>query len=102
HGNLGRAEGGAAHLHDDELHAAAAHAAVALHHAALGVDGEAVLLGVAVVTQPLGEDPEPVARLLGLAAVGIEDAQPEIRARRRRAHEDAVRADAPVSIADPD
>src|SRR5205085_10585430 len=60
HGNLGRAEGGAAHLHDDELHAAAAHAALALHHAALGVHGEAVLLGVAVVAQPLGEDAQAV------------------------------------------
>src|SRR5207249_12215434 len=45
-------------------------------------------------------DALPISRLLGLAAVGIEDAQPEVRTGRRHLQQDAVGADAPVAVAD--
>ena len=73
----------------------------ALDPPALGVHREGGLLGVAVVVEVLGEDAQPVARLLGLAAVRVQDAQPEIRpAPRRGQQQDAVRAHAPVAVAD--
>src|SRR4029450_2306549 len=57
--------------------------------------------GMPVVVEVLGEDAEAVAGLLRLAPVGIEDAEAELRP-RPRGHEqqDAVRAHAPVSVAD--
>jgi hypothetical protein len=72
----------------------------ALDHTALGVHRERVALGVTVVAQPLGKDAQPVARLLGLAAVRIEDAQAEIGASGGHQHQDAIGADTPVPVTD--
>ena len=53
-----------------------------------------------MVAEELREDARAVSALLGLAAVGIEDAHPEVGAVARRDEEDAVGANAPVAIAD--
>src|SRR5205807_9910752 len=81
---------------------AAAPVTGALDHPAPGVHRERVALGVAVLAQPLGEDAQAVARLLGLAAVGVEDAQAEIGAGGGHQHQNAVGADPPVPVADAD
>ena len=61
-----------------------------------------VALGVAVVVEVLGEDAQAVARLLRLAAVGIQDPEAEVCAGPGRHEEqDAVRAHPPVAVADP-
>src|SRR5262249_43640896 len=101
HRDLGRPERRAPHLDGDEAHAAALDAALALDDAALGVDRERGLLRPAVVPEELGEDAQPVTRLLRLAAVRVEDTQAEIGARARHQEQDAIRADAPVPVADP-
>ena len=101
HGDLRRPEGRAAHLDRNEAHPPALDAALTLDDAALGIDREGRLLRAAVVPEILREDPEPVARLLGLTAVGVEDAQAEIGALRGDEQQDAVRPHAPVPIADP-
>src|SRR6185436_17092358 len=49
----------------------------------------------------LREDPEAVARLLGLAAVGVEDAEPHVGHTRGRPEKDPVRADPPVAVTNP-
>src|SRR5262249_30479470 len=99
-GDLGCPECRAAHLDRDEAHAPALDPALALDDAALRVDGEGRLLRTASLPEILREDPEPVAGLLRLAAVRVEDAQPELGALARYEQQDAVRADAPVPIAD--
>src|SRR6266699_3824783 len=72
----------------------------ALDDAALRVDRERWLLRTAALPEILREDPQAVSRLLRLAAVGIEDAQPEIGALAGDEQQDAVGAHAPVPIAD--
>src|SRR5262249_32803646 len=100
HRDLRRPEGRPAHLDSDEPHAPALDAALALYEAALRVDREGRLLRAPALPEVLREDSQPVAGLLRLAAVGIEDAQPEVGARRGPEQENAVRADAPVPVAD--
>src|SRR5262249_23517249 len=75
-------------------------AALALHETALRIHREGWLLRASALPEVLREDPEPVAGFLRLAAVGVEDAQPEVGARRGHEQENAVRADAPVPVAD--
>src|SRR3989475_4844483 len=52
------------------------------------------------IPEVLREDPEAVARLLRLAAVGVEDAEAEVGARAGHEQEDPVGADPPVPVAD--
>src|SRR3989475_8370786 len=52
------------------------------------------------IPEVLREDPEAVARLLRLAAVGVEDAETEVGARAGHEQEDPVGADPPVPVAD--
>ncbi len=101
HRDLGGHEGAASHLHRDDADAALLHVAAALDAAALGGHGEGVARSVPVVAQVLGEDAEPIPRLLGLAPVGIQDAQAEVGAvPGRHLQQNAVGSHAPVPIAD--
>ena len=101
HGDLRRAEGGVAHLDGHLVHAPAGEVAHRLDHAALRLDPHGRLLEAATLPEVLREDPEAVAGLLGLAPVGIEDAEPHVGDARGRPEKDPVRADAPVAVADP-
>jgi len=62
---------------------------------------ERLVPDLALIEEVAGEDPEAVPALLRLAAVGVEDAEVEVRvARGQGAPEDAVRPDAIVSVAE--
>src|SRR5206468_3766891 len=100
HRDLRRAEGGAAHLHGHEAHAPVAHVALALDDAALGLHREGRRLRAPPVPEVLREDPEPVAGLLRLAPVRVEDAEAEVGAQAGHAEEDPVGADPPVPVTD--
>ena len=101
HGDLGRHEGAATHLDGDEVHAAVHDVTAALDAPALGRHREDLALRVAVIPEVLREDAQAIARLLRLAAVRVQDAQPEVRpVPRRHEEQDPVRAGAPVAVAD--
>src|SRR4029077_13558005 len=106
----------------DDLALDAAHGdlrGVEAHPAEVGVDAPAARMDAAANWPPLGdhderrrrhqaaieeaarEDAHAVAALLGLSAVGVEDAQAEATLGGQRARQQAVRADAVVAIADP-
>src|SRR4051812_6571285 len=94
-------EARAAHVHRDLRHTPAFVVLESAGHAtAGGVDREPILCRVPVLAEELREDAEAISALLGLAAVGIEDAQSEVGALRRRNDEDAVGSDAAMAVAD--
>src|SRR5438270_551902 len=70
------------------------------HESATRIDRKPGPAGVAVVPQALREDPDPVAALLRLAPIRIEDAHAELRPAGPFDRQDAVRADAAVAVAD--
>ena len=95
-----RVEARPAHVDGDLAHAVVDPVDLGLDVSPQGLDGEPVLRRVSVVDEVLGEDPEPVAALLGLAAVGVVDLQPEVAPVRRDVEEHAVGADPEVPVAD--
>src|SRR5207245_614181 len=100
HRDLRRAERGAAHLDRHEVHPPVPDVALALDEAAFRLHREGRRLRPPVIPEVLREDPEAVARLLRLAAVGVEDAETEVGARAGHEQEDPVGADPPVPVAD--
>jgi hypothetical protein len=102
HGDLRRHERAATHLDGDEVHAAIDDVTAALDAPALGRHREDLALRVPVIPEVLREDAQAIARLLRLAAVRVQDAQPEIRpVPPRHEEQDPVRARAPIAVADP-
>ena len=101
HRNGIRPERRCAHLDRDALDAAVHQPALAADDATRGLDAKRHAGDVAVVVEVLREDPQPVSRLLGFAAVGVEDAHPGIGPRARHVHEHTVRPDAAMAIAKP-
>src|SRR5262249_17869105 len=90
-----------AHLDGHLVHAPPDEVAHGFHHAALRLDPHRRLLETAALPQVLREDAKPVAGLLGLAPVRVEDAEPDVGNARAGPEQDPVRADAPVAMADP-
>jgi endonuclease/exonuclease/phosphatase (EEP) superfamily protein YafD len=99
HRDRRRIEADPPHLHVD---GPTARAHPAAHGAAFRRHRERLRPAEPQIEEAAREDPQPVAALLRLAAVGVEDPYPE-RARRvaRRAPEDPVRAHPEVAVADP-
>src|ERR1035438_4906467 len=68
---------------------------------ARGLQGERRRLGPLLVQEIAREDPQPVARLLGLGAVRVEDAKAEVRSLGGKwAPQDPVRPHAKIAVAD--
>src|SRR5262249_36069905 len=70
-----------------------------LDDAARRLDGEAVAGHAAALDQPAREDAQPVAALLRLAAVGVEDAQPGVGGPGRHQRQHAVASHAAMAVA---
>src|SRR5262249_17482507 len=101
HRDLRRAERGVSHLAGPLVHALAGGVAHRLDDAALRLDPHRRFPEATALPEVLREDPEPVAGLLGLASVWVEDAEPDVGDARVGPEQDAVRSDAPVAMADP-
>src|SRR5690606_4443125 len=87
-------EAGAAHVDADQP---ALGEDLRAHDAAARGDVEGLAADAPLVVQMAGEDSQAIAAFFGLAAVWVDDAQLELGAARRgRAEQDAVAADAVV------
>ena len=67
------------HLHRHERYAISLCLQLDPHEAPLGLDIEGLVSSIAMLEQVLGEDANPVATLLGLAPIGVEDPEAEGR-----------------------
>ena len=70
-----------------------------LNDPSLGLDAERLPAGPASRVEVAAENPEPVTRFLGCAAIGIVDAHAEVGSFRRDEGENAIAADPPVPVA---
>src|SRR4029434_2298951 len=98
-GNVLAAERGHAHVDGDGVDLPVRAPQAAADDAGRRLDREAVARDAPLHGQPAGEDAQPVAALLRLAAVGVQDAEAGVGAVRWYQREHSVAPDAPLAVA---